>query len=200
MTSYNFGPIPIKIGPEEYDHSEKRSDGLVMWEELNFGQDQVVVNDDPVLSASRETGLINFKSGRTGIEALSNFGLGENERGPISLKLLQMSNEGEVHVRMSTQVLTEVSKIGGLSSILLTLGSFSYILAAPIRNLTLAVAFNKMLSSVAQQEGLAKSTIKIDREYEKQINCWFYFNLFLYKRLPKFMHCCLGFGLSHKDG
>ena len=60
-----------------------------------------------------------------------------------------MTDEGETHERISTKVINEVSKIGGMSSILLTLGSFAYLLAEPFRNVKLAVAFNKMLVSMA---------------------------------------------------
>ena len=50
-----------------------------MWEELNFGLDKVVLNDDPLSPIERETELINLKSTREGIEALSNFGMETDE-------------------------------------------------------------------------------------------------------------------------
>ena len=99
---------------------------------------------------------------------MENFGFDSNDkREVIKLKLIQTVNEGEVHKRTSTQVIDEISKIGGLSSILLTLGSFVYLLAEPIRNLKLAVAFNKLLASIAEHEGVAKSSVKIDTQHEK---------------------------------
>ena len=65
MTSYNYGPIQV--------NSKKRLSGLVMWEELNFGLDSVIINDDPMFPAKREAGFLNLKSTREGIETLKNF-------------------------------------------------------------------------------------------------------------------------------
>ena len=95
MNSYNFGPIDV-------DPSKREK--LVMWEELNFGLDNVAVKDDPLLMTERDAGFLNLKSTREGIEARTNFPFEnpDEERLAFLLKLIQMTNKGEKHERKST--------------------------------------------------------------------------------------------------
>ena len=61
-----------------------------MWDELNFGLDQLIINDSPILPLERKTSFLNIKSTREGIESRENFPF-ENkneEREIIYLKVI----------------------------------------------------------------------------------------------------------------
>ena len=56
---------------------------------------------------------------------------------------------------MATQLLIEVSDLGGLGQVLLAGGFAAYIiLGAPFRDLELAIGFNTMKSRICREEGI----------------------------------------------
>ena len=65
------------------------------------------------------------------------------------------SNEGEIHQRIRTKLITSVADLGGLYALLMAIFAAVYwLFVEPYRDLHLAVSFNKMKNQICLQEGL----------------------------------------------
>ena len=67
-----------------------------------------------------------------------------------------------------------------------TFGGFIYIFSVkPFLPLWLAMGFNRLLINVAEEDGIVKTTAKLDAEYEKHVDKNFYVKWFFFSHLPK---------------
>lgn len=128
---------------------------------------------------------MNLLSSRTGDDQQTFYTLPpeDADRHMIFLKLLMISNEGEIHTRQSTSLIIELTRIGGMLKIVTAAGGLLYWwFVEPFRDLDLSISFNRLKNKICQEEGITHESDEFDKEHEKQLGCCFYAYLWLVKR------------------
>ena len=91
-------------------------DTSLIFEEIMYGLDKLVVRDEPFLMTPREIGFLNVKQTREGLDSRANYIPVEDteDRHIILLKCLQLGNSANFHERNATSFVSDCGKMGGM--------------------------------------------------------------------------------------
>lgn len=106
---------------------------------------------------------------------------------------MQLSNDRYEHVRKISSLGNVFSEVGGLANVIYgALFGIYYFFGAPVRDIELAKAFQKLkekhLGKKANEH--IHSEDRLSTKYDNHISCFFYVKLLCYKLTPMFFSCC----------
>ena len=90
-------------------------------------------------------------------------------------------------------MITEVADLGGLIDIFyIAICLLIWYFGTPFKDLDLAISFNKLMTKINKKHNMQFKSEELTTAYEKHIGICFFMQHFAYKRLPPFLHSCLG--------